>query len=262
LFVFDLDGTLLNEKHQISEVTLHTLHELRSRGIELVIATGRHIEDIRHYLHQLGGDISAITCNGANIHDKKGEHIYRQYIDKKNIATFLELSKPFPVHVSIYTDKEWLVCSPYEKLLESHVHSQFCYRQAEHEEFLGANVLKIIFYGEHVVLQSFQQEIANKHFKKINVVFSDRHRLEVTHEFASKGKALQNLLRELRLSGKNIMAFGDGLNDAELLSSVSHPVIMENSDPSLKKLFPNASIAQKNCNDGVAIFLRDNVTSI
>jgi len=77
-FIFDLDGTLLNAQHQLAAATLAALQQLQQQGARLVIATGRHINDVRGYLQQLGGDITAISCNGANIHTGNGELLYRQ----------------------------------------------------------------------------------------------------------------------------------------------------------------------------------------
>src|SRR6478609_4077188 len=77
-FIFDMDGTLLNEKHELSELTIRTLINLRNKGANLIIATGRHINDIWCYIEQLGGGIAAITCNGANIHDANGHLIASQ----------------------------------------------------------------------------------------------------------------------------------------------------------------------------------------
>jgi HAD superfamily hydrolase (TIGR01484 family) len=76
-FIFDMDGTLLNEHHQLSPLTVRVLSELRERGHRLVVATGRHFMDVRPYLKQLGGGIAAITCNGALIHNAEGELIQR-----------------------------------------------------------------------------------------------------------------------------------------------------------------------------------------
>ncbi len=59
---FRLDGTLLNAQHQLAAATLAALQQLQQQGARLVIATGRHINDVRGYLQQLGGDITAISC--------------------------------------------------------------------------------------------------------------------------------------------------------------------------------------------------------
>ena len=46
LIVSDLDGTLLNEKHRISDVSLTAIQAAREAGIDFMIATGRHQENV------------------------------------------------------------------------------------------------------------------------------------------------------------------------------------------------------------------------
>jgi len=96
-----MDGTLLNDEHALSDMTIRALHELRARGFNLVIATGRHINDIRCYLQQLGGGIAAITCNGANIHNQQGELIYREGLPLLVNETLLPLGAQFDVHINM-----------------------------------------------------------------------------------------------------------------------------------------------------------------
>lgn len=258
-FIFDLDGTLLNDEHDISDVTAHAINELRDRGFNLVIATGRHINDIRYYLEQLGGGISTITCNGANIHDRNGELIYREGLQQEFITALIPLGNRFNVHTNIYTDSEWLVSAPCESILAPHVKAKFFYKQIDHSEMLAAAALKIIFYGENSLLQELKKEIDIKHSALVNLTFSDEHYLEVMQKNISKGHALKFLLNKLSLAATQAIAFGDGMNDIELLNTVAHPVTMGNSSLSLQALFPEAHRAQTNHNDGVARFLREHL---
>lgn len=258
-FVFDMDGTLLNDRHELSEATLHALHELRARGFNLVIATGRHINDIRGYLQQLGGGIAAITCNGANIHGRNGELIYRAGLPPLVNETLVPLGERFNVHTNMYTDTEWLVTKPCEELLEAHESAQFFYRQIDLQEMLVTPALKILFYGENAELQALKVQIYKERPLEINLTFSDDYYLEVMHNHISKGHSLNILCEHLSLSVERAMAFGDGMNDVELFRTVAHPVVMENASNTLKQLFPDAHRAQTHHEDGVARFLLEHI---
>lgn len=258
-FIFDMDGTLLNDEHALSEMTIRALDELRARGFNLVIATGRHINDIRCYLHQLGGGIAAITCNGANIHNQQGELIYREGLPLLVNETLLPLGAQFDVHINMYTDSEWLVTSPCESMLSAHEQAQFFYRQITLQEMLTTPALKILFYGEHPELLALRTKILNEHPLQINLTFSDDYYLEVMHNNISKGHALKVLLEKLSLPVERTMAFGDGMNDVELFTTVARPILMENSGIRLQQLFPHAERALTNHNDGVARFLYENI---
>ena len=63
--VSDLDGTLLNNQHQISPHTRRTLHRLTAEGIRFIVATGRHHIDVQGIRNALGLEIFLITANGV-----------------------------------------------------------------------------------------------------------------------------------------------------------------------------------------------------
>lgn len=258
-FVFDMDGTLLNDAHELSPLTIKALNELRARGCNLVIATGRHFNDIQSYLRQLGGGIATITCNGANIHDRNGELIYREGLPQQVNEALIPLGAQYNVHINMYTDSEWLVTTPCEELLEAHEKDHFVYRHITQQEMLLAPALKILFYGENAELQKLKAQILHDYSLAINLTFSDEYYLEVMQNNISKGYSLKVLLEKLSLPVEKTMAFGDGFNDVELFRTVAHPVLMENSSAALKQLFPHAKRAQMNQEDGVATFLYENI---
>ena len=258
-FIFDLDGTLLNEQHEVSALTIQTLNELRARNATLVIATGRHINDIRCYIEQLGGGIAAITSNGANIHDQNGQLIYSKGLPLTVNESLIPLGAKFPVHTNIYTDNEWFINAPCEAVLAAHAASQFFYRVLDQQAMLTTHALKIYFFGEQHELLELQKQIDPDLARSLNVTFSDENHLEFMQRNISKGDALKILLEKLNLPLNQTMAFGDSMNDVELFRTAAHPIMMENASPSLQTLFPNAQRAQTNGKDGVAHFLLDHV---
>lgn len=258
-FVFDMDGTLLNEHHELTPLTIRALNELRERGHHLVIATGRHFMDIRAYLKQLGGGIATITCNGATIHNGDGELIKRELLPLAVNEILLPLGEACGLHLNMYTDSEWLVNAPCESMLDAHAQSQFFYRQIALTEMLSTPALKILFYGENALLQQLKTQILAALPVPIHLTFSDEYYLEAMPHNISKGHALKFLLEQLHLPLTNSMAFGDGFNDVELFRAVTHPVVMGNASEPLKQLFPQARRALNNSEDGVATFLYEQV---
>ncbi len=254
-FIFDMDGTLLNDQHELAEISVQTLKKLKTRGTNLVIATGRHIKDIRCFIDQLGGDIAAITCNGANIHNAQGELIASQDLPLSANETLIRLGNQFNVHTNLYTHSEWLVSAPCEAMLKAHQASQFFYRHTSQEEMLAASALKILFYGEHSELLKLREQIAPDISASLNVTFSDDNYLEIMQKNISKGDALKLLLAEMEQPLHQTMAFGDSMNDAELFRTVAHPIMMENAVARLQQLFPHAAKTITNTNHGVAHFL-------
>jgi Cof subfamily protein (haloacid dehalogenase superfamily) len=232
---------------------------LRERNANLVVATGRHIKDAGAYLERLGGDMAAITSNGANVHDRHGNLVYSQRLPLSINQALLPLGRAAKVHNNVFTDEEWLVCGPNQTMLNSHAYSKFFYRHTDHTEMLEAPALKILFHGEHSLLRSLKDEIHLAKPAPINITFSDENHLEIMQENISKGHSLKILLETLALPIESTMAFGDGMNDVELFKTVAAPVVMGNASSALKDLFPQAQRAPENYLDGVARFLSQHI---
>jgi len=256
-FIFDLDGTLLNNHHEISDETVQAIAALRERGANLIVATGRHIKDAGAYLERLGGDMAAITSNGANVHDRHGNLVYSQPLPQLINKALLPLGQAAGAHSNVFTNNEWLVCGPNQTMLNSHAYSKFFYRETNQAEMLEASALKILFHGEHRLLRPLKEQIQLAKPAPLNITFSDENHLEIMQENISKGHSLKILLDKLSLSVHQTMAFGDGMNDVELFRTVAVPVVMGNAGNALKALFPQAHTAGHHHEHGVAQFLRE-----
>ena len=69
--ISDLDGTLLNNQHQVSPHTRKVLKKMVAEGTKFVVATGRHHIDVKAIRNALGLDIYLVTSNGAAVTDKQ-----------------------------------------------------------------------------------------------------------------------------------------------------------------------------------------------
>lgn len=76
--VSDLDGTLLQPDHKVSDYSIDIIKKLVDKNINFVIATGRGKQGVQDILNQLNLDIYLICNNGANIYDKKGKLIFEE----------------------------------------------------------------------------------------------------------------------------------------------------------------------------------------
>jgi hypothetical protein len=253
-FIFDLDGTLLNSQHQLSATTIAALLHLRANNARLLLATGRHMTDVRGYVQQLGGGIAAISCNGANIHDENGELIYRQALSADYNVPLLQFGLEHQVHCSFFTDHDWWVSADNADLAAAQPDGPG-YQILDALQLPALSALKVMFYGEHQLLLALQQRIAQQWPQQLHLTFSDPHYLEVMPALCSKGQALQFLQQQRQFCLRRAIAFGDGMNDAELLALVGFPVLMHNASHSLQQLFPQAARAPHHDQDGVAKFL-------
>ncbi|POF55917.1 sugar/pyridoxal phosphate phosphatase YigL, partial [Vibrio vulnificus] len=72
----------------------------------------------------------------------------------------------------------------------------------------------------------------------------------------SKGDALKAVAESLGLTLENCVAFGDGMNDVEMLSMAGKGLVMETSHEKVKKALPDNEIIGSNADDAVAHYLQ------
>ena len=233
LIVTDLDGTLLTPDHQLLPFTIATLRAVAASGRQLVIASGRPWRDVSHFRNELQLPMMLITSNGARVHDQSGHLLFRHDLPPALVSELLALKTPPEFHLNLYVDDEWLVVDDYPELLDFYTASGFGYRRMTREQLPRSGVSKLFWVGPPAQLNQWQQQLELHFGNSIHAVFSNRDCLEVMAAGVSKGEALQVVLDSHGLEASQVMAFGDGLNDLEMLRAAGHPRLMANADPRL-----------------------------
>lgn len=253
--VSDLDGTLLNSAHQISGRTRDTLHELVQQGVTFVMATGRHYVDVRQIRALLGLDIYLITSNGAVVHDSEDRLIFNQTLPEATARELVMLERDPSLHLNVYYGDEWLVEEEMPWLLEFHKDSSFSYTKTDFASHPLDRVNKVFYTGDHEKLLVIERLLNERYGDRLNVTFSLPDCLEVMEGSVNKGSALKAVLARCGLRLEDAVAFGDGMNDVEMLSMVGRGVIMGNAHDRLVKALPGYPRALTADEDGVADYL-------
>jgi Cof subfamily protein (haloacid dehalogenase superfamily) len=253
--VSDLDGTLLNNQHQISPHTRRTLHRLTERGIRFIVATGRHHIDVQSIRDTLGLDIFLITANGAVVHDKQDNCIYNQTLPPQLAQELVEIERLPDIDLHLYQGDEWLVEAESPELLAYHKESGFTYRVVDPVTLDKQGINKIFYTGEHPDLVELENRLLANFGDRLSIAFSTPTCLEAMPKGVNKGNAVKAVLEQNGYELKNAVAFGDGMNDLEMLSMAGHGVVMANAHSRLKDALPNHPQALTNDEDGVAEYL-------
>ncbi|WP_202983869.1 HAD family hydrolase [Paenibacillus sp. EKM212P] len=105
----DIDGTLLNSAHQITEATKETiLQVINDKQIPVVLVSARMPKAIIPLQNHLGISEPLICYSGALVIDKHGNKLNTRYIDKKMTQCLLDSLAAYDLHVSLYKD-EWYI---------------------------------------------------------------------------------------------------------------------------------------------------------
>jgi len=258
LIVTDLDGTLLNERKSFAALTIDTFQALEARGHTIALATGRHFIDVRGIRRKLGVNAFIVSSNGARVHDMADQAIYQQNMGASTAREILALAATFDVMIQIFTPTEWLVDRPLADHLWHHPDSEFSYRLAPLANYHGENVEKILLFGEPAVLARIEAQIHARYETRVAALtYTDSHCLEIMAVGVSKGMALQLLMDRLDIPAPRVLAFGDNLNDVEMLTLAGRPHVMANAHPRLFELLPDATRIGHNDEEAVAQTLRE-----
>lgn len=239
LIALDLDGTLLNSDSEISSNSIKFLKELISYGNKVVIASGRSDTNLEKFYNKLNLNTPLISYNGSKISfpNTKKKDISSK-LDKEVVFKFINhFGQDSFVNILAEDDTNAYFKKKYE-LFES-------FFSAEKKEILIGDVLKNIKRDLFSIIFQSSDTSNNdnmySYLKSINPEYGIRfwHDAKVYGEFykegINKGSALKKVAKILKIKEENVIAFGDGTNDLEMLCAANHSFAMKNGSDTLKK---------------------------
>ncbi|CAM3716783.1 Cof-type HAD-IIB family hydrolase [Mesobacillus zeae] len=230
MLFLDIDGTTLRPDDTIESSTKEAISILREKGIETVLATGRPIHEIKEIGEEL--DIkSYIGYNGA-LAIYRGEHVFSSPMADESVRAILETMRKNEHEAVLYTDSKNLFTHPDSPATKDFA-QKFNLRRNEafDEQFMGDILGMTIIAKGNNGAEIYQKE-PRMHFSQVNVD-GMRHSLDVIRDNINKGTGIKFLLDRLGIDREQTIAFGDGMNDKEMLSYVGVGFAMGNSLPDL-----------------------------
>lgn len=256
--ISDLDGTLLNSHHIISEYTKNIIKKIiKEKGVKFIIATGRHYIDASCFMKQLGAKSYLISSNGANAHTSDGELLVEHLMDKKDVERILNIQVDKDVIVNTYTSDGWDVDRMLPDFNAYHKESGFTPNIVDFKNYNKEDILKFCYIGESKKIEALENKLREDRglLEDITLTASLDICLEIMKKNISKGKTLKEILDREGIELSEVIAFGDGLNDEEMLSIVGKGLIMGNASEKLKKAQPNLEVIGTNDEDAEAKYL-------
>lgn len=257
--VSDMDGTLLNGHHVIGDFTVSTLEKLAQKGVDIIMATGRNYTDVSSILGKIKVEKAVmITSNGAQVHDLQGNLLYSNYLTE-DIA-FELMNMPFDnkrVCLNSYQDEGWFINIDVPQLRKYHQDSGFMYEIVDFQQHHGRGTEKVFFIGREAAdLVPLEQQLRERFGNFVSITYSTPQCLEVMNKNVSKATALAEVVKERDYDLNDCIAFGDGMNDVEMLNEVGKGCIMGNADPRLIQACPQLEKIGLNKDEAVASYIR------
>lgn len=257
--VSDLDGTLLTHQHIIGSYSAETIKRLEDQGIDIVLASGRNYTDVSHILRKIESERAAmITSNGARIHDLHGNLLYSNSLQEDIAFELMNLEfDPQRVVLNSYQDDGWFINIDLQQLRKYHKDSGFDYQVIDFSRHHGRGTEKVFFIGKTAEdLTPIEQQIRQQYGEKVSMTYSTPICLEIMNQGVTKAHALAHLLQDRAYELSDCIAFGDGMNDIEMLTEVGRGCVMRNADPRVKNALPHLQQIGLNRDESVAAYLR------
>lgn len=238
---FDCDGTLLPFDAKLwPEETRDALQDIKSRGHDLFLATGRHYFNVPKFIKD-SGLFSAYTCLNGQITVKNETTIHRIPLDESARNHLIELAQFHTLPVLFVGEKDVVLSAStaatktWEQLVED---LSFVTLGGKIPDIL----YQAVFFGPHYLDEALQSELENYTLVRWHPDFVDINKRGV-----SKALSIQYTMEQTGYEREQIIAVGDAANDREMISFASLGVAMGQADPTTKQL---ADLVVSPCDQG------------
>ncbi len=274
--LLDIDGTLTNDKKEITPMTRQALLKAQEKGIRLVIASGRPPKGIEKY-----GDIldmehhhGIFVCfNGSRVIDcESGEVIVNTPLAPELSRRILHHMKNFDVRPVIIRDDYMLLEDVYNCMVkdgerefnviayESRMNHYPLMEIEDLEEIMDFELNKILTAADSDYLREHYEEMAAPFAGEVSHMFTANFFYEFTALGVDKGQALGTAMEKIGIHPEECIAFGDAENDISMLNFAGISVAMANAQEKVKAVAD--IIADDNNHDGIAKVLYEQIPQL
>lgn len=235
LVVSDMDGTLLNSNHEVSEEFFKIFKKLKDKGILFAVASGRQYYSLMERMKPVKDELTYIAENGAIVMEK-GKQVFMQPMNKEIVHKVIkEVREIGGKYLVLCGRKQAYIESTAPKFMDPFLQHYEKYKvvddllKVEDDVFLKLTICDLSGAEKNSLprVKNFEKELQVKLSGKIWIDFNDKK--------AHKGNALKALQEIHGLTKENTMAFGDYLNDMELFQNAAISYAVENAHSEVRE---------------------------
>ncbi|MGA9715440.1 MAG: HAD family hydrolase [Aeromicrobium sp.] len=230
MIALDVDGTLVDHDNQMSPVVRDAVLAMHDSGVEVVISTGRAVPGVLNTAAKLGLDGYAIASNGALVISHQPvkilnsitfdaseavhriiEHMPDALVAVEEVGVGYRVSQPFP---------------------SGEINGTMTVQTID--ELLSEPVTRVVIRAPERSADDFHRLVADLGLHDTNYYVGYTAWLDIAPEGVSKASGLEWLCERRGIDRSDVLAVGDGNNDAEMLLWAGRGVAMGQAPESLK----------------------------
>lgn len=257
LIAIDIDDTLLNSQHRISEDTKAALKMALSQGIKVVLCSGRPLAGVSPFLKELGlsgDDQYVITYNGGLVETVSGKILSREILDNDAYRRIVKYVTENQMQYYVLDDQSNVYTSDHDinriAVVQAWENSAGILVREPDELGNDFEITKAAIIGEKADLDKFEAPVKKEFSNDYYVVRAADNFLEIMHQNVNKGNGIKKLMKILDIKADEIMAFGDEQNDIPMFKLAGTAIAMGNGSKLAKSHADY--ITDDNDNDGIA----------
>jgi Cof subfamily protein (haloacid dehalogenase superfamily) len=246
----DIDGTLLDSRHELPAANRAAIEQAAASGIQIVLVTGRRFDFARPIAEHFSCELTLVVNNGALIKSKTGETHLRNLLPRELAREVLAATREFRSSTAIVFDRARERQVIFERVFwDDPVSSGYYQRNREFiaecaplEDCLEEDPIQVMYTGTvarmRVALATLRAMRREREFSLALAEYEARDFsiLDVIRQGCSKGAALAEWTRRRGVAREDVMAIGDNWNDRDMLEFAGLPVVMGNCVAELKSL--------------------------
>ena len=260
LIALDLDGTLLNDKKEISFLTKKYLKKLNKKGVNIILCSGRPPRTIKKYYQELNLNTPVVGYNGALIYNPNLNTTYIEHkFDKNLIFKIYENLKPY-IDSFLAEDESNIYYDQEDDFLLSF------FKKDGLNEKIGS-IKDIICQDTYTFIMKLNKKGDENKDEVIKIVENttsqyrirfwwDSDYCELHIKDIDKATSLTKLVNDMKINHENVIVFGDADNDIELLKSFKHSFLMKNGHIYINEIVPVKITYKDNNHNGIRFELK------
>lgn len=263
LIIFDIDGTLRDECYGIPASAIKAIHQCKANGHMLCLCTGRSKAMIQPDILDLS--IECLIAGGGCYIEYDGNILFDQTFHTTQIQNVIQISKAYDCAFAIESKTKVYMnqkaCDIFQtmnlkKMMDRDEKAFQQYKQNEQiqyednlAQYQQEAVHKICLWADETIYEQIQNILNTDMMLAQQGTYGHLKYYEIICQDCGKKEAVDRLCTYLDIDHKQTIAFGDGMNDAQMLAHCEIGIAMGNADP---HLFPYAdAICESVQDDGI-----------